>query len=357
MSDGYFYQATTEATDATEVAHESTNAPVGGIDAPNLLQRLETSLVDAYGPAAPLYAIIAIGILITLVALPMVMKKRKDPLERFSFRDARRDDDLVALRTENDDGRLSGIGEYLQPSDQGELSETRKLLRSAGYKDASAVRVYYFARAALGSGLLLLATFVFLVRPEDPDPAVALAFAVVFGLAGYFLPIYWVRRQIETRRQEIENAFPDAMDMMLVCIEGGQSLDQAMARVGVEMKASASPLAEELNVVSDEFRAGKDRVSVLRDFASRCSVNDISSFVTVLIQSQAFGTSVSQALRVYAAEMRDKRLVRAEEKANVLPTKLTLGTMMFTVPPLILILVGPSVIQIIRSLSGLSSGG
>ncbi|MEM7236244.1 MAG: type II secretion system F family protein [Pseudomonadota bacterium] len=347
MTEGYIFQATTEAP---EEASESILAT------PGLLERLETSLVDAYGPAAPLYGIIAIGILIILIAIPMVMRKRKDPLERFSFRDARREDDLVRLRTDNDDGKLSGIGEYLQPANQGELSETRKLLRSAGYKDASAVRVYYFARAALGTGLLLLATFVFLIRPEEPDPVVALAFIGIFGLAGYFLPIYWVRRQIETRRQEIENAFPDAMDMMLVCIEGGQSLDQAMARVGIEMNVSASPLAEELNVVTDEFRAGKDRVNVLRDFASRCSVNDISSFVTVLIQSQAFGTSVSQALRVYAAEMRDKRLMRAEEKANVLPTKLTLGTMMFTVPPLILILVGPSVIQIVRSLSGLNGG-
>ena len=142
--------------------------------------------------------------------------------------------------------------------------------------------------------------------------------------------------------------------MMLVCIEGGQSLDQAMQRVGDEMKISSGPLAEELQTVSHEFRAGKDRITVLRDFAERCSVNDISAFVTVLIQSTTFGTSVAAALRVYAAEMRDKRLMRAEEKANVLPTKLTLGTMMFTVPPLILILIGPSLIQIVRSLSGLA---
>ena len=341
MQEHYILQAT------TEILKEPTADP-------GLLERLETSIIESYGPAAPLYALIIIGVLIALIAVPVLLKKKKDPLDRFSFKDARRDEDLLTLRTDSDDGRLSGLGDYLQPADQGELSETRKMLRSAGYKDASAVRVYYFARAALGVGLLLVAVFVFLIRPEEPDPMVALAFAGVFGLAGYFLPIYWVKRQIETRRQEIENAFPDAMDMMLVCIEGGQSLDQAMARVGLEMKSSSTPLAEELNIVTDEFRAGKDRVAVLRDFASRCSVNDISSFVTVLIQSQAFGTSVSQALRVYASEMRDKRLVRAEEKANVLPTKLTLGTMMFTVPPLILILVGPSFIQIIRSLSGLS---
>jgi tight adherence protein C len=103
------------------------------------------------------------------------------------------------------------------------------------------------------------------------------------------------------------------------------------------------------------MRAGKDRPKVLRDFADRSGVSDISAFVTVLVQSAAFGTSVAQALRVYAAEMRDKRLMRAEEKANTLPTKLTLGTMFFTVPPLLLILIGPSLIEITRALANFNS--
>ncbi|MEM7508653.1 MAG: type II secretion system F family protein [Pseudomonadota bacterium] len=338
MAEGSFNQVTADI--ASEVAEQG------------LLGRFWASLIESYGPAGPFYAIALVGVLLAIVAIPIVFKKRKDPLERFSFKEARLDADLVTLRQENDDGKLKGLGEYLQPSSEGELSETRKLLRSAGYKDASAVRVYYFARAALGLGFLFFGVLIFIIRPENPDFTVGMAITAMMGLFGYFFPIYWVRRQIETRRELIENAFPDAMDMMLVCMEGGQSLDQAMARVGLEMASSSTPLSEELNIVSDEFRAGKDRVSVLRDFAARCAVNDISSFVTVLIQSQAFGTSVSQALRVYAAEMRDKRLMRAEEKANVLPTKLTLGTMAFTVPPLILILVGPSFIQIIRALSG-----
>jgi tight adherence protein C len=202
----------------------------------------------------------------------------------------------------------------------------------------------------MGIGLLL-----FIILPDDPDTTVGFVLTASFGLAGYFAPAYWVTRQIQTRREEIQNAFPDAMDMLLVCLEGGQSLEQAMQRVGQEMSSASGPLAEELQVVSHQFRAGKDRVTVLRDFASRCNVNDISAFVTVLIQSTAFGTSISQALRVYASEMRDKRLMRAEEKANTLPTKLTLGTMAFTVPPLILILIGPSLIQILRALGGLAA--
>ena len=313
--------------------------------------QLWSSLEASYGPAGPFYAIAALGILIALVALPIVLRKQKDPLERFSFREERLENELVSLRQAEDSGNLQGLAPLLEPDNADDLGATRKDLRSAGYKDPGAVRVYFFAKAALGLGLLCFGLLTTFLIPDDPDVIFSIIISTIMGLFGYFLPVYWVKRQIESRREEIQNSFPDAMDMMLVCIEGGQSLDQAMARVGQEMQQSSSPLAEELEVVSHEFRAGKDRSTVLRDFAERCNVNDISSFVTVLIQSSQFGTSVSQALRVYASEMRDKRLLRAEEKANVLPTKLTLGTMVFTVPPLILILVGPSFIQIIRSLS------
>jgi tight adherence protein C len=131
--------------------------------------------------------------------------------------------------------------------------------------------------------------------------------------------------------------------MLLICAEAGQSLDQGIARVADEMRAGYPALAEEMETVSLETKAGKERFQVLKDFAERCGNADIRSFVTVMIQSATYGTSVSEALRVYAAEMRDKRVTLAEEKANVLPTKLTLGSMMFTVPPLLIILIGPSV--------------
>jgi tight adherence protein C len=324
---------------------------------PGLIKGLWLALIENYGPAGPFYLIAGIGIVLMLIALPMALRKPKDPLKRFSFDDEKLRSELVKLREDKDDGAFSGLADYLEPKDQEEMSETRAMLRAAGYRGGSAVRQYYLARVGLGFGLLLFGLIMTFLIPKNPDLVFSGVLSGLMGLAGYFLPSYWIRRKIETRKQEITNGFPDAMDMMLVCIEGGQSLDQAMARVGEEMKISAGPLAEEFAMVSYEFRAGKDRILVLRDFAARCAVSDISSFVTVLIQSSAFGTSISQALRVYASEMRDKRLMRAEEKANVLPTKLTLGTMMFTVPPLILILVGPSFIMIIRSLTGLMGGG
>ena len=152
------------------------------------------------------------------------------------------------------------------------------------------------------------------------------------------------------RKQAIINAFPDSLDLMLVCVEAGQSLDQSILRVSHELRTGFPELAEEFEIVSQEAKAGKDKTTVLKDMAERCGVPDISSFVTVMVQSAQFGTSISDALRVYASEMRDKRVMRAEEAANKLPTKMTLATMMLTVPPLMAILIGPSIYAISTSL-------
>ncbi|MGR3364343.1 MAG: type II secretion system F family protein, partial [Maritimibacter harenae] len=113
-------------------------------------------------------------------------------------------------------------------------------------------------------------------------------------------------------------------------------------------------LADEFEIVAWEMKAGKERIQVLRDMGDRCGVPDVASFVTVLIQSTSFGTSIAEALRVYAGEMRDKRVMRAEEKANTLPTKMTLATMMLTVPPLLIILIGPSVYEVYKTLRSIS---
>jgi tight adherence protein C len=173
---------------------------------------------------------------------------------------------------------------------------------------------------------------------------------LVPGGIGYLFPKYWVTRRVEVRKAAIINAFPDSLDLMLVCVEAGQSLDQSILRVSNELRIGFPELAEEFEIVSQEAKAGKDKTTVLKDMAERCGVPDISSFVTVMVQSAQFGTSISDALRVYASEMRDKRVMRAEEAANKLPTKMTLATMMLTVPPLMAILIGPSIYAIATSL-------
>ena len=175
---------------------------------------------------------------------------------------------------------------------------------------------------------------------------------IVGGYIGFYLPNIYISNRISKRQQSIKRAWPDALDLMLVCVEAGQSLDQCINRVAKEMRAGYPALADEFETVAQEVKAGKERVQVLKDMAERVGVPDVASFVTTLVQSATFGTSIAEALRVYSAEMRDKRVMRAEEKANVLPTKLTLGTMMFTLPPLMIILIGPSIHGIATHLGG-----
>jgi tight adherence protein C len=184
----------------------------------------------------------------------------------------------------------------------------------------------------------------------EADPQSMVLSTIGPAAFGYYFPIYWVNKRVTKRQNEIISGFPDALDLMLVCIEAGQSIDQSIIRVAREMRGGYPALAEEFDMVANEVKAGKERVTVLKDMAERVGVTDVSSFVTTLVQSATFGTSIAEALRVYSAEMRDKRIMRAEELANKLPTKLTLGTMLFTLPPLLVILIGPSVFGIAETL-------
>lgn len=311
---------------------------------------------EIFGPAGPYYAIAALGALLVLVAAPIVLRSPPDPVARLEELNKKSvTQGRESLRRDQGSNRFESLAPYLEPTDEGELSEARARLLRAGYRTRGAVRMFYLARAGLAIGLVVFGLILMSLGQQEPDPGRLVMFCGVAGIVGYLAPAWWVSRRKNERQGEMRDGFPDALDLMLVCVEAGQSLDQSIIRVSNEVKEAHGALAEELQIVASEMRAGKDRAQVLREFADRSGVPDISAFVTVLVQSAAFGTSVSGALRIYAAEMRDKRLMRAEEKANTLPTKLTLGTMLFTVPPLMLILIGPSLIEIVRTLTMMNS--
>jgi tight adherence protein C len=320
-----------------------------------MISKLFDVLTTAFGPLGPVYALAAVAAFLIAMAAPVLLKKRIDPIDklgkpRHNLAGAK---DRQRLRHGNQK-HLEALAPFLEPKDKEQLGAIRKKLLQAGYRSQSAVRTFYFSRGLLALGLMSVAVVVLSIRGDDVGLRTYLiACGAMLGI-GYLAPNYWVTRRIQSRQEQIKNGFPDALDLMLVCVEAGQSLDQSLQRVSVDVMHAHPALGEELEIVAHESRAGKDRALVLREFADRSGVNDVASFVTVLIQSAQFGTSVADALRVYAAEMRDKRLLRAEEKANVLPTKLTLGTMFFTVPPLILILIGPSLVDIINALSGMA---
>lgn len=311
------------------------------------LSQINTFLTDQLGDFGPIIAVGVLGLLMILLTIAMMMNQPEDPLKKLK-RDmnpaTQAKPQKERLRQSGRNEQLQRFATFLEPQDAEELSAIQLKLRQAGYQSKDAVRFFHFAQFALGIlGLIGGIVYVTVIAAgTEMDTQQLMMYTVGPGGAGYMLPKYWVTRRVEERKEEITRGFPDSLDMMLVCVEAGQSMDQAIVRVARELRASFPALAAEYEVVAYEMKAGKDKEKVLRDMGVRCGVQDVSSFVTVLIQSAAFGTSIAEALRVYASEMRDKRVMRAEEAANKLPTKMTLATMGLTVPPLLIILVGPS---------------
>ncbi|MEM7709410.1 MAG: type II secretion system F family protein [Pseudomonadota bacterium] len=321
------------------------------------MDMLESVMGARTGPDAMIYLAGAAGLVLVLLALPLLMTKKVEPLDRIATQ--RKAQQVEALGGEAKLSRhgarnehLAKYAQYLDPQDEEEMSKTRLMLIRAGYAHKDAVRTLIAAQFVLGLGLLFLGVIYILFLGEDMSPVSQFFYAVGPGIVGYYAPRYWIQKRVAKRQEEIQEGFPDALDLLLVCVEAGQSLDQSIIRVATEIEPSYPALASEFLMVAQEMKAGKDKSDVLRAMSERCDINDITSFVTVLIQSQSFGTSIADALRVYASEMRDKRVMRAEEKANVLPTKLTVGTMMFCVPPLLIILIGPSLFGIAETLGG-----
>ncbi|WGW03513.1 type II secretion system F family protein [Tropicibacter oceani] len=315
-----------------------------------MFDQLNTMITGMLGPAGPLIVVAGLAVLMILATIPMLLNSKPDPMDKLrqTGQEKMNADTRAILRDKKRNDKLNKYAQFLEPQDEKELSDIRMKLLQAGYRTKDAVQIYYFAQFALGLGLLALGVGYFLLFVDGASATMQqkLMYILGPGAAGYMAPKYWITKRVEKRKEEIQSGFPDALDMMLVCVEAGQSMDQSIVRVSKELRASYPALADEYEIIAHEMKAGKDKSQVLNDMSERCGVQDVSSFVTVLNQATTFGTSISDALRVYAGEMRDKRVMRAEEKANQLPTKMTLTTMMLTVPPLLIILVGPSAVGI-----------
>lgn len=307
------------------------------------------------GAIAPLLLVGFLALALIIVAAFIFLNQKADPLEKLNKEASPEKLTKKAakgggLRTAKSNDKLEKYSTFLEPQNEKEYSAVRQKLLQAGYRSKDSVRFYHFAQFALGLiGLVIgVLYFMLVLSGKEPTTQQTMMWILGPGCGGYMLPKYWVTKRQQKRQEEITQGFPDALDMMLVCVEAGQSLDQSIIRVSKEIRSSFPALADEFEIVSHQIKAGKDKPTVLADMGERCGVADVSSFVTVLVQSATFGTSIAEALRVYAGEMRDKRVMRAEEAANKLPTKMTLATMALTVPPLLIILVAPSAIGILE---------
>ena len=259
--------------------------------------------------------------------------------------------DSVTLNFKNKlDAVLTRLGEANKPTDAAEVSSIRQDLVTAGYRQAKAPIL--FMGAKLLSGLIALGIMILLPGKLLGYPTLTNQVVIYVGAAsaGYFLPMLWLRHAIGSRKQKVLDAFPDALDLMVVCVEAGLGLDAAIARVSSEIQFAHPELADEFDLVSLELRTGLSRSEALKNLSQRVDLEEVSSLVALLVQTDKFGTSVGQALRVHSDAMRVNRQLRAEELAAKLPVKLLFPLIMFIFPSLFVVIMGPGAIKIIRTL-------
>jgi tight adherence protein C len=232
------------------------------------------------------------------------------------------------------------------PLSTADVSRTRAWMIQAGLRDAMHVNYYFGARV-----LLAVAGFAGVVLFSGFDNPFLLA--GVPGL-GFFLPRFILKRMIKDRQQRIRLALPDALDLTVICVEAGLALDQALMRVGQDLHHAHPDLSDEFHLVNLELRAGKPRADALRNLVDRTGVDDIRSLVGTLIQTDRFGTSVAQALRVHSDSLRTERRQRAEEQAAKTTIKMVPPLVIFVLPSIIFVTIGPAVISLIRQLGPVS---
>lgn len=248
---------------------------------------------------------------------------------------------------------LTASAARLSVSDDEQLAALRKRLLQAGYRDRNAVEIYSALRTV---GALVFALLAFLAVATKPLVWIVGA-ALVGAAAGYYLPAILVTNKLQKRQTELMKAFPDALDLLVSCVEAGLGLDAAFRRVSEEMEGAAPDLTRELQLVTAEVNAGVPRPEALKHLSDRTGLDDVTALVNVLVQAERFGTSVARALRVHSEHVRTKRMQRAEEKAAQVSPKLTVAMIIFILPCLIIILIGPALINVKNILLPTMEGG
>jgi tight adherence protein C len=233
----------------------------------------------------------------------------------------------------------------------------RTKLIAAGFTSPAAPKIFTLVRLVMVIGLpgayLLLAS----TGGEELSFMRLYLFGSVLALAGLYLPNLYVTAKADRRQEAIRNGFPDCLDLMLVCVEAGLGLEAAMDRVGREMVTSHPLVAGLLSTATLQLRAGARREEALRKMGQSSGVDEIRSFATLLVQSDKLGTSIADTLRVYAAEMREKRRLRAEEKAHRLPVIISIPLVVCMLPTMIGVLMMPGVVRVVRQLLPALAGG
>jgi tight adherence protein C len=261
---------------------------------------------------------------------------------------------LARRRRQARSERLKSVLQVLGQRMEGgrkDSTAVRQFLAQAGYSDPGALAVYWAARVSLGLGLPSAGIMVLpLIGASSTQVLLGL---VWLGIGGWIGPTFYVRGRLKARQKEVQLALPDMLDMLVVCVEAGLGLNQALVRVAEEIDHVSAVMSEQLLLVNLEMRAGTPRDEALKNFAERTGVPDIRSLVSMLIQTDRFGTSVADALRVHSETMRTKRRQRAEEAAAKTTIKLVFPLVLFVFPAMFVVVLGPSALAIFRTFSKL----
>jgi tight adherence protein C len=236
------------------------------------------------------------------------------------------------------------------PTEGWESSPVRIRFINAGWRTPSTPGLFYAAKTGLALLLPLLLFLYLSSRAESPTGSVEVLWLVLASGAGYYLPNLLLNHVVKTRQRDIFESFPDALDLMTVCVEAGLAMDAALARVANEIGLKSVVLAEEMQLVTLELRAGSAKEKALRNLALRTGVEDVDALVTMLIQADRFGTSIADSLRVQSEQLRTKRRQRAEEHAAKISLKLLFPLIFFIFPSLFVVLLGPSILNLMRNL-------
>jgi len=232
------------------------------------------------------------------------------------------------------------------PEEGWENSEIRRRLMHAGLRGGSAPVVFFGIKTALGIGLPLLGWLLILLSGKDVKGTTVIMLVFMLLCIGYYLPNFVLNRMVESRQREIFESFPDALDLLTICVEAGLSLEAALGRVAEEIQLKSETLAEELQLVVLEMRAGGGKERALRNLALRTGVEDIDTLVAMLVQSEKFGTSMADSLRIHSDMLRSKRQQRAEELAAKIAVKLIFPLVLCIFPSILIVVAGPAVLRI-----------
>lgn len=290
---------------------------------------------------------IAAGLVYGVYLLLNPTRTASDRLRDYRGEDEPEDDINILIDQSNDDGG-NALNRMLGQTSAEDRSIMRRKLLQAGYKHKNGLEIFNFTRVALAIGLPLI------LLPTATGLGAMYGGGLVLGacLGGFFLPALLVENNITKRKNELLKSFPDSLDLLVSSVEAGLGIDAAFRRVATEIEQAAPALAREYQLVNNEISAGVPRVDALRRLEVRTGLDEIRSLVNMLAQAERFGTSIAASLRVHANITRQKRMSAAEEKAAKVSPKLTIVMILFLLPVLKMILMGPAIIKVIRMMSG-----